>query len=408
MAFWDWIKSKIKNSSLVLTNEDRVTHTMQQPTLLTTPRNEIDFENESLNAREFVLDNLPKLKQEYERLCKVLEHIKKTSDDNSKAVLASLPELPKLSYSSTSVKVYTPPTLDPLPTMVTLREERLEAERYQRMMHEQEVTKRLGMVSDYIGIGDYVKAHEILDAAGKLINTIENKDVELRYTNLSKTLIRREEEEKILKREKRSEERKRKKKEKEEKQKFISFLQNKNSRCKVGHMIALQDFNDNGIAYLYHFTSKANLKSISKNGGLYARAYHGKLGITVKDSVPDAKLSKNNSVINFSEYISLSICKEHYMAREQFEAGVDVCILKIRTDVVEYYNTYFTDRDTSNERYRIGNGYQDTEYINFDAVKDDNLTIDDINYTQKYAEVLVDTFIPIGLIENIDNPIKLK
>ena len=408
MTFWDWIKSKIKNSSLVPTNEDRVTHTMPQPTLLATPRNEIDLEKESLEAREIVHDNLPKLKQEYERLCKVLEHIKKTSDNNSKAVLASLPELPKLSYSSTSVKVYTPPTLDSLPTMVTLREERLEAERYQRMMHEQEVTKRLGMVSDYIGIGDYVKAHEILDAAGKLINTIENKDVELRYTNLSKTLIRREEEEKILKREKRSEERKRKKKEKEEKQKFISFLQSKNSRCKVGHMIALQDFNDNGIAYLYHFTSKANLKSISKNDGLYARAYHGRLGITVKDSVPEAKLAKNNSVINFSEYISLSICKEHYMAREQFEAGVDVCILKIRTDVVKYYNTYFTDRDTSNERYRIGNGYQDTEYINFDAVKDDNLTIDDINYAHKYAEVLVDTFIPIGLIENIDNPIKLK
>ena len=377
---------------------DTQSHITQEPINETYP----------LQIKEVDFDNLPKLKQEYERLCKALEHIKKTSDDNSKAVLASLPELPKLSYSSTSVKVYTPPTLDLLPTMVTLREERLEAERYQRMMHEQEVTKRLGMVSDYIGIGDYVKAHEILDAAGKLINTIENKDVELRYTNLSKTLIRREEEEKILKREKRSEERKRKKKEKEEKQKFISFLQNKNSRCKVGHMIALQDFNDNGIAYLYHFTSKANLKSISKNGGLYARAYHGKLGITVKDSVPDAKLSKNNSVINFSEYISLSICKEHYMAREQFEAGVDVCILKIRTDVVEYYNTYFTDRDTSNERYRIGNGYQDTEYINFDAVKDDNLTIDDINYAQKYAEVLVDTFIPIGLIENIDNPIKLK
>ena len=377
---------------------DTQSHITQEPINETYP----------LQIKEVDFDNLPKLKQEYERLCKALEHIKKTSDDNSKAVLASLPELPKLSYSSTSVKVYTPPTLDLLPTMVTLREERLEAERYQCMMHEQEVTKRLGMVSDYIGIGDYVKAHEILDAAGKLINTIENKDVELRYTNLSKTLIRREEEEKILKREKRSEERKRKKKEKEEKQKFISFLQNKNSRCKVGHMIALQDFNDNGIAYLYHFTSKANLKSISKNGGLYARAYHGKLGITVKDSVPDAKLSKNNSVINFSEYISLSICKEHYMAREQFEAGVDVCILKIRTDVVEYYNTYFTDRDTSNERYRIGNGYQDTEYINFDAVKDDNLTIDDINYAQKYAEVLVDTFIPIGLIENIDNPIKLK
>lgn len=408
MALRDWFTRIFTKSSSDKSGEEGTMYVQPEPDTQSHITQEPINETYPLQIKEVDFDNLPKLKQEYERLCKALEHIKKTSDDNSKAVLASLPELPKLSYSSTSVKVYTPPTLDLLPTMVTLREERLEAERYQRMMHEQEVTKRLGMVSDYIGIGDYVKAHEILDAAGKLINTIENKDVELRYTNLSKTLIRREEEEKILKREKRSEERKRKKKEKEEKQKFISFLQNKNSRCKVGHMIALQDFNDNGIAYLYHFTSKANLKSISKNGGLYARAYHGKLGITVKDSVPDAKLSKNNSVINFSEYISLSICKEHYMAREQFEAGVDVCILKIRTDVVEYYNTYFTDRDTSNERYRIGNGYQDTEYINFDAVKDDNLTIDDINYAQKYAEVLVDTFIPIGLIENIDNPIKLK
>ena len=408
MALRDWFTRIFTKSSSDKSGEEGTMYVQPEPDTQSQITQEPINETYPLQIKEVDFDNLPKLKQEYERLCKVLEHIKKTSDDNSKAVLASLPELPKLSYSSTSVKVYTPPTLDLLPTMVTLREERLEAERYQRMMDEQEVTKRLGMVSDYIGIGDYVKAHEILDAAGKLINTIENKDVELRYTNLSKTLIRREEEEKILKREKRSEDRKRKKKEKEEKQKFISFLQNKNSRCKVGHMIALQDFNDNGIAYLYHFTSKANLKSISKNGGLYARAYHGKLGITVKDSVPDAKLSKNNSVINFSEYISLSICKEHYMAREQFEAGVDVCILKIRTDVVEYYNTYFTDRDTSNERYRIGNGYQDTEYINFDAVKDDNLTIDDINYAQKYAEVLVDTFIPIGLIENIDNPIKLK
>ena len=81
MAFWDWIKNKIKNSSLVPTNEDQGTHTMHQPSSLDTPRNEIWFEKESLNDREFVPNNLSKLKQEYERLCKVLEHIKKTSDD---------------------------------------------------------------------------------------------------------------------------------------------------------------------------------------------------------------------------------------------------------------------------------------------------------------------------------------
>ena len=48
------------------------------------------------------------------------------------------------------------------------------------------------------------------------------------------------------------------------------------------------------------------------------------------------------------------------------------------------------------------------DYINFDAINDDNMAEDDINYVKRFAEVLVDSFIPLDMIENIDNPIKLK
>lgn len=408
MAFRNWIKSKIKKFFLADTKEDGNTRILQQSSPLAPPRTEIRLEKESLKAGKDVLDNLPKLKQEYERLCLLLEKIKQSGEPNSSTVLQPLPELPKLSYVSTSVNIYTPPRFDVIPTMASMKEARIEEERYQHMMQEQKVTKLLGMASDYIGIGDYAKAHDALEAAGVLINTIENNEVGTRYSKLLRTLKTSEEEQKMLEREKRSEERKRKGKEKEEKQRFRISIQNKNSRRKVGDFIVLKDFSDNGIAYLYHFTSKANLKSIRANGGLYARAYHPKLNITAKDTLPPARLNKNNNVINFSEYVSLSVCKEHYMARELFDTGVDVCILKISTDVVGYYNTYFTDRDTSNERFRIGNKYQDTNNINFDAVKDDTLVSGDINYAQKFAEVLVDGFIPLSLIGNIDNPIKLK
>lgn len=409
MSFWNWIKSKITNTadtSLVVKSKGegeshvQLEKTQQIPQRLKTRSKE---EQQEPNTE---IDNLQRLKQEYERLCSVLEHIKRKGKYST--ILQTLPELPRLSYGSVSVKIYIPPKFEAIKTMAAMKEVRVEEEKYQLMMQEQEITNRLGMVSDYIGTGDYVSAQDALETAGLLINTIDSKEVELRYTKLSRLLKIREDEEKMLKIEKCAEEQRRKNKEKQEKAKYLAFIQSVNSRRKVGDSIVLRDFSDNGIACLYHFTSKANLKSIREKGGLYATAYHSKFGIVARGAVIQASQIKNNDVINFSEYVSLSICKEHFMARELYNAGVDVCVLKIRTDVVRYYKTYFTDIDTSNERFRIGKEFQDIGNINFNAVKDDKLTPCSANYAQKFAEVLVYAFIPLNLIENIDNPIKLK
>ena len=410
MSFWNWIKSKISNTatSLAKSKGEGEPYIQLETAGQAQLRPRISFWRDSKGAMTEMNGNLQILKREYERLCLILDCIKKSDVNSNDAILLTLPELPRFSYENSSVKIYIPPNLDLLQTMALIKKNRVEEAKYQHMMKVQEITKRLSMVSDYIGMEDYVKAHDVLEAVGRRINTIDSRDVGFRYAQLSKVLKNKIIEREKLKQYEFIEEQRRVKNEKEEKQKIMDFVLTQNSRRKVGDFIVLRDFCENGIACLYHFTNKANIKSIREKGGLYASAYHSKLGIIAKKSVHPVRSTKNNDVINFSEYVSLSICKEHYMAAELFDAGVDICILKISTEVVGYYNTYFTDRDTSNEELRIGKEFQDTDYINFNAVKDDKLTPHDVNYSQKFAEVLVKAFIPLNLIQNIDNPIKLK
>ena len=357
-----------------------------------------------------VVDTLPTLKQEYERLSKRLEYLV------SKQVVvksAPLPLLPTLSYNEGAqqplIRKFTAMELEGILTMEGIKKARIEEEIHNLKLKNQEVTIHLGKASDYMGEGDFAKAADELALAATLIQSLEKSaDIERRHKEIQRQLLKRQAESSMLQREKKAQEKQRKKREKEEKLKWKIRLENKNGTIKPGYHIILNDLSDNGIAHFYHFTSRKNLKSIKQHGGLIARAYHPKLGISVYDPVPEEKRQKQIEHINFSEYISLSLCKEHYLAKEMFDAGADVCILKIKTDVVQYYNTQFADRDTSSERYRMGNSYSDADYINFDVINDDHMAEDDINYVKRFAEVLVDSFIPLDMIENIDNPIKLK
>lgn len=373
------------------------------------PQREVKAHDVASEQKE-LLGTLPELKQEYARLVNKLEQLLVKQGDNK---AASVPLLPLLSYSEGSrqphIKVFNAPKLEGILTMEILKEERIEEEIFNIKLRKQEITVHLGKASDYIGEEDFVNAADELVIAATLIQTLEQgADIERRHKEIERQLLKKQADAKMLQREKRAQEKQRKKKEKEEKKICRERIEKKNGTIKPGYHIILNDLSDNGIAYFYHFTSKKNIKSIKQNGGLVARAYHSKLGITINDEVPADKRVKQTAHINFSEYISLSMCREHYLAKEMFDSGVDVCVLKIKTDVVKFYNTQFADRDTSSGRYRMGNDYSDADYINFDAVNDDDLAEGDINYEKRFAEVLVDSFIPLDMIENIDNPIKLK
>lgn len=413
MGFWQWINKIFRPISSKKTNKEiggrlyadiPCDHQHSEDSITE------DIDSSFDNEKTFSLksNRLAALKKEYEQLCIKLQSLEERTKEAKAESVIKLGELPRLSYDNTiRLGIFTPLSLKPIPTMNELKEARKAEEKFQIKIKEQEVTKHLGLASDYIGVGDYAKAHEELLIAGKIIHTIEKPEIEHRYMNLSKLLIRKDEESKILKRAKISEERKNKKKAKEERKRLLFNIQHKNTHLKSGYKITINDFVNHGISHLYHFTSKANLKSIIDHGGLYARAYHSKVGISVEDEIPDPIIGSIFEV-DIPNYICLSVCKEHYMARKQFDDGVDVCILKISLDVVKYYSTYFTDKDISEENIRIGRECHDTTNIHFEAVKNDNLTVTDIDYSQKFATVLVDGFIPLSMIENIDNPIKLK
>ena len=413
MGFWQWINKIFRPISSKKTNKEIGSHLYadipcghqhSKASIIEDIASSLDNEKTS----SLKSNRLAALKKEYEQLCIKLQSLEERTNEAKAESVIKLGELPRLSYDNTiRLGIFTPLSLKPIPTMNELKEVRKAEEKFQIKIKEQEVTKHLGLASDYIGIGDYEKAHLALSAAGNLINTIEKPEIEHRYMNLSKLLIRKDEEAKILKRAKISEERKNKKKAKEERKRLLFNIQHKNTHLKSGYKITINDFVNHGISHLYHFTSKANLKSIIEYGGLYARAYHSKVGISVNDKIPDSAV-RNVNEVDVPNYICLSICKEHYMAREQFDKGVNVCVLKISIDVVKYYSTYFTDRDISEESIRIGRECYDTTNINFEATKNEHLTSADIDYSQKFATVLVDGFIPLSMIENIDNPIILK
>ena len=413
MIFWKWLHTIFGKISSKTTIEETIKHGQcsepsqpQKKDEATSCGQHVEDAQIS-NSSLLVAERLALLKSEYKQLCAKLYDAEKKFNQNNVGNLCELPELPQYTSDKICIRTFTPFTLIDFPNMALIKEARKEEEIYQIKLKEQEVTKHLGLASDYIGVGDCVKAHEELIIAARIIHAIDKPDIEHRYNNLSNALIRKENEYRILKRAKIAQDRKNKKKEKEEKKRLLFNIQHKNTRFKSGCKIAINDFIAHGIPHLYHFTSKANLKSIIDHGGLYARAYHSKVGISVEDEIPDPIIGSIFEV-DIPNYICLSVCKEHYMARKQFDDGVDVCILKISLDVVKYYSTYFTDKDISEENIRIGRECHDTTNINFEAVKNDNLTVTDIDYSQKFATVLVDGFIPLSMIENIDNPIKLK
>ena len=408
MAFRDWIQKVFRREDSISAQRNEHEH-LDSPSQPIAPQKKAKSQD-IVPVQQDLFNDLPALQQEYKRLCDRLEQLR---SKQTEIKAASIPSLPALSYVEGShqprIRVFTARKLEGILTMDGIKEARIEEELYNQKLKNQEVTIHLGKASDYIGEGDYAKAAEELALASTLLQSLEKSaDIERRHKEMERQLLKKQADNKMLQRERKAQEKQRKKLEREEKKKWRERIEKRNGTIKPGYHIILNDLSDNGIAYFYHFTSKKNIKSIKQNGGLIARAYHSKLGITVYDEVPGDKREKQTAHINFPEYISLSLCKEHFLAKEMFDFGVDVCVLKIKTDVVKFYNTQFADRDTSSGRYRMGNDYSDADYINFDAINDDNLMEGDINYEKRFAEVLVDSYIPLDMIENIDNPIKFK
>ena len=162
----------------------------------------------------------------------------------------------------------------------------------------------------------------------------------------------------------------------------------------------------NNIRELYHFTDKANLKSIIKEGGLYSWDYCDKQRIHI--NYPGGNTSSRNldKLKKLQDFVRLSFASDHpmkYIALRDKRLHNPIT-LKIKLDVCYFEETLFSTRNANSRDAEIGNTIVDLKNINLDIVKVSSY-FDLENKLMPFfqAEILVKRWIPLDYIINLSD-----
>lgn len=160
---------------------------------------------------------------------------------------------------------------------------------------------------------------------------------------------------------------------------------------------------DNDINVFYHFTDISNIPSIIKSGGLLSYKQCLDRGIALPRS-KDSQISRDkDAVYDLEDYIRTSFCKRLPKIEERKLAGQKLVMLKISTEIAEFENTMFADREATHE-HNHGPGFEDLKRVKLDVVKKDYYADTDPEYLYFQAEVMVKGGIPLKFILNIESP----
>lgn len=166
-----------------------------------------------------------------------------------------------------------------------------------------------------------------------------------------------------------------------------------------------QTLAQNNITCLYHFTDRANLESIIKNGGLYSWKYLEEHDISIPKQGGNLDSKANDQKFGLEDYVRLSFCDDHPMMWRLKCAGYNLVLLKIKVDVAWAKDTLFSDINATAHNHRHGDDIETFNSIDFNAVKQHYLNKSSAMFGPHQAEVMVKTCIPLEYILNIDNPI---
>jgi hypothetical protein len=166
---------------------------------------------------------------------------------------------------------------------------------------------------------------------------------------------------------------------------------------------------DNEINTLFHFTDKANLKSIKKHGGLYSWQHC----ISNKIHIPSPggnELSRNlDKNKGLEDYVRVSFTRNHPMMFVEHTRDKNNIILEIDSEIAYLKSTLYSDVNANRNSAIIGKDLSDLKRIRFDLFKYPNhfkLSEDDRPYYQ--AEILVKNHIPSKYIKNLNQVISIQ
>ena len=189
-------------------------------------------------------------------------------------------------------------------------------------------------------------------------------------------------------------------KEKEAEKNRIEFL---SSLKKVDAISIRNLLLRNGIKCFYHFTDRANIESIRRNGGLYSWHYLKSHGIQIPNQGGTPFSEELDKRYGLQDYVRLSFCKSHPMAYRKMQEGANIVVLKISLDVATFRYTMFSDMNATDSLHSQGGDLAALQKIRFAATQREYVRHDDADFKYLQAEVMVKTFIPLQYIENINN-----
>lgn len=348
--------------------------------------------------------------------------------------------IPQESNQRTS-EIFHAKNLGELPTLKSLKDERLKKEVYKLQLLKEEVLALLKNAENHIAHSKADKAQQSLCSANSKIVRVKDAFVKQRYIQIQNSLTELEyrlEQERLARlaekqkqeaeeKRKREETAKRIKKEQErqaaeerrkkleeadrraaEARKKEQAEQLEKQRLEKLSADRKENWNDfyqvltsNSIRHLYHFTDKRNIPSIKRHGGLFSWHYCQNNNITIPCQGGDYDSRELDKKYGLEDYVRLSFCDDHPMAYRLQKSGSDIVILHIKIDVALLKDTLFSDINAADKLHTHGGGLEDLKRVNFEATKRHHVSRNDEDFKPHQAEVMVKTFVPLKYIENI-------
>jgi hypothetical protein len=159
---------------------------------------------------------------------------------------------------------------------------------------------------------------------------------------------------------------------------------------------------ENNISKLYHFTEKANIRSIKEEGGLFSWHYCDVNNILIPKTGGNTLSRDLDRRHKLGDFVRLSFCSDHPMQFRLSQQGYNLVVLEVSCEVAFFENTRFSDINATDNGHLEGASLKDLKRVRFSATKKKHLRKDDPDFKFQQAEVMVKTWIPIEYITNIN------
>lgn len=159
---------------------------------------------------------------------------------------------------------------------------------------------------------------------------------------------------------------------------------------------------ENNISKFYHFTDRANIRSIKEEAGLFSWHYCDENNIMIPKTGGDPLSRGLDRGHRLHDFVRLSFCNDHPMQFRLSQNGYDLVLLEVSLEVAFFENTRFSDINATDNGHRQGALLEDLKRVKFSATKKSYVRKGDPDFKFHQAEVMVKTWIPIKYITNIN------